>query len=270
MFVGRDMDRLAERLAERMKGYDVIAVSGLLEQRIQKGSSRKYFRFRGSRFYGGSAVGDVVLCNLRCAFCWTGRPRDDPRLGFYVTPRIAARRLQAIAGLRGYRVMRLSAGEPTLGWRHLVGLLDELEDALGRGERVFVVETNGVLLGAYPSRVEQLKRKGVHVRVSLKACNRHWFKLLTGASERGFELQLRAVEELYSRNVSFHVALFMGFGSKSCWLDLVEELARRTSPRVVADKLEPEALVLYAAARRRLRHLLSKGVKPNPGYTYQP
>ena len=270
MFASEDVDRVAERLAEHVKGYDVVRVSSLLERRVQRGSERRYFRFRGSRFYGGSAVGDVVLCNLRCAFCWTGRPRDDPRVGFYVSPVEAAQRLTWIAGSRGYRVVRLSAGEPTLGWRHLMGLLDEFAEILERRRHVFVLETNGVLLGAYPSRVDRLVRRGVHVRVSLKACNEHWFKLLTGASEDGFELQLRAVEELYSREASFRIALFLGFGSKKCWLSLVEELARRTSPRVVADLLEPEALVLYPTARRRLRHLLSMGIKPNPGFTYHP
>ncbi len=255
-----------EELARRIRGFDPVAVSRLLEDKIQKGSKRKYFRFRYSRFYGGSAVGDVVGCNLRCAFCWTGKPRDDTRLGFWVTPGEASKRLLRLARRGG--LVRLSAGEPTLGWRHLAALLDRLyEDGLEEGR--FVLETNGILIGAFEERARFLAEHPLrpYVRVSVKACNATWFRVLTAASERGFELQLRAIESLYSSGAVVRVALFAAFGEKECWSELLAEIARRASPRLVED-VEIEPLVLYPTSLRRLRAL---GLSPtNPELVYSP
>jgi len=258
-----ESDRL-RGLAERIRGFDPIHVSALLEEKVQRGEERKYFRFRYSRFYGGSAVGDVVGCNLRCAFCWTGRARDDLRVGFWVSPSDAASRLLRLA--RGSPV-RLSAGEPTLGWRHLIRLLDELykRDA----DMLFILETNGVLLGAYPERATLLARHPLRpfVRVSLKACSPQWFKVLTGAKEYGLELQLRAVEALYRSGARLRVAVFAAFGSRQCWAKLLQELAERTGPEVVSD-IEVEPLVLYPTTVRRLRVL---GLEPtNPELVFTP
>jgi uncharacterized Fe-S cluster-containing radical SAM superfamily protein len=253
-------------LAQRIRRFDPLRVSDILEKRVQRGTERKYFRFRYSRFYGGSAVGDVVGCNLRCVFCWTGRPRDDPRVGFWVSPEEAARRLLALSRRGGY--VRLSAGEPTLGWNHLVALLDALYER-SRGRVLFILETNGILIGAYRERARLLAEHPLrpYVRVSIKACSPQWFKVLTGAKEYGLELQIRAVEELYSSGASLGVAIFAAFGEKECWAELLSELARRTSSRLV-ENIEVEPLVMYPTTARRLKLL---GIKPtNPELVYTP
>ncbi len=258
------LDERELRLLSRIRGYDPVRLARLVEEHVTRGDERKYFRFRWSRFYGGSAVGDVVGCNLRCVFCWTGRARDDLRLGFFVSSREAARRLISLSRGRG-RVVRLSAGEPTIGWHHLLGLLERLR---GSG-RLFVLETNGVLIGHEASRAAELAEYGdlVHVRLSLKACSPRWFKLLTGASERGFELQLAAAEALAKSGVSFHVSVFAAFGTRECWSRLLSELSARVGPGIV-ENIEVEPLVLYPPARRRLRIL---GLRPtNPSLVYEP
>lgn len=262
--VGDEPDYV-KRLYERIRGFDVLRVSEILERKVAEGEKRKYFRFRFSRFYGGSAVGDVVGCNLRCAFCWTGRPRDDVSLGFWVTARQAAKRLAKLAGKSG--LARLSAGEPTLGWRHLVSLLDFIAEYypwLG-----FILETNGVLIGARPSYARLLAEHPVRplVRVSIKACSGIWFRVLTGAREDALELQIKAIEALYDSNAKFRVAVFAAFGSKKCWANLLGIIAERTGPEVLRD-MEVEPLVLYPTAKRRLKLL---GVKPtNPELVYEP
>jgi len=263
-----EADRVAELAAERLKGFDPVKLSEILEKRVVRGLDRKYYRFRASRFYGGSAVGDVVLCNLRCIFCWTGRPRDDPRIGFFVSPAKASRILLSIARSKGYNIVRLSAGEPTLGWRHLLELIGHIENE--DPKVVFVLETNGILLAAYPSRVKALNGFGrIHVRVSLKACNSQWFKVLTGADSRFFHLPLKAIKLLYENNISFHFSLFMGFGTEKCWRSLLERLATEISEEVLG-LVELEPLVLYSSVKRRLKFLLDIGVKPNRKYTYMP
>lgn len=268
--MGLGVEERVRELASRMRGYDPVEVSLRLERLVERGDRRRYFRFRGSRFYGGSAVGDVVLCNLRCAFCWTGRPRDDPRLGFYVSPREAAEKLLSIARREGYRVLRLSAGEPTLGRRHLLRLLSELSRRMKPPE-LFVLETNGLMLAIDETLVEGLEeyRGIVHVRLSVKACSPEWFKVLTGASEKGLELQLRAIELLEDHGLSYHVSVFAAFGSEECWSRLLEQLASRVGPKVL-ETIEVEPLVLYPTAQRRLRILERLGVKPRPALVYKP
>ncbi len=262
------MDEQARNIASQIRGYDPVELGKRIEKIVQNNGKRKYFRFRGSRFYGGSAVGDVVGCNLRCAFCWTGRARDDLSVGFFVEAEDAAKKLTSIAHTWGYRVLRLSAGEPTIGWQHLLRLLEFLESQ--PYERLFILETNGIMLGAYPGRINDLSEfERVHVRVSLKACNPEWFKVLTGAEKKSFWLPIRAIEELYSHGVSFHFSIFVAFGSKECWEGLLEEIARRTSSTVVSE-VEVEALVLYPSSARRLRVLEKYGIKPNPKYVYRP
>jgi uncharacterized Fe-S cluster-containing radical SAM superfamily protein len=253
------------RLYRRIRGFDPLRITRLLEPMVSRGTRRKYFRFRYSRFYGGSAVGDVVGCNLRCAFCWTGRPRDDPRLGFWVDAAEAARRLARLGRRSG--LARLSAGEPTLGWEHLVALLDEIARRypwLG-----FILETNGIVLGAEPERARLLAEHPARpfVRVSVKACSSLWFRVLTGAREEGLALQLRAIENLYRAGARLRVAVFAAFGSKKCWANLLAEIGRRTSDEVVAH-VEVEPLVLYPTTERRLRLL---GLRPtNPELVYNP
>uniref|UniRef100_A0A7C5Z6G6 Molybdenum cofactor biosynthesis protein MoaA n=1 Tax=Ignisphaera aggregans TaxID=334771 RepID=A0A7C5Z6G6_9CREN len=55
--------------------YDPILLSNDIEKYViyMKDSKilRKYYKFRATKFYGGSATGDVVGCNLRCKFCWS-------------------------------------------------------------------------------------------------------------------------------------------------------------------------------------------------------
>lgn len=246
----------------RLRGFDPVKLADEIEKRVVKGELRKYYRFRGSRFYGGSAVGDVVGCNLRCAFCWTGRPRDDLRLGFFVSPEESYRRLTEIASSRRYRYVRLSGGEPTIGFQHLRKLLELIEQD---GRFTFILETNGVLLGARPGYVKALAGlRRLHVRVSIKACSPDLFALITGARPEFFEYPIRAIRYLADYGVSFHVALFAAFGSEECWARLLERLAEEAGPEAL-EGAEVEPLVLYQPARRRLRLL---GLKPR--FSYEP
>ena len=51
--------------------YDPLKLSLKIEQHIiPEGDQRKYYRFRGAKYYGGISTADVVGCNMNCAFCW--------------------------------------------------------------------------------------------------------------------------------------------------------------------------------------------------------
>jgi uncharacterized Fe-S cluster-containing radical SAM superfamily protein len=246
-----------------IRGFDPLKLGERLEKLVARNCSRKYYRFRPSRFYGGSAVGDVVGCNLRCLFCWSGRARDDPTVGFWVSANEAYRRLASIARKKGYKYIRLSGGEPTIGWKHLLCLLDLVE---ADGKYLFILETNGIILGADKGKACQLaKYNHLHVRLSIKACNPELFTKLTLAKPEAFKLQLLAAKHLADCNVDFHVAIFASFGDEKCWASLIEELANMAGPEIVAN-IEVEYLLLYPNVKRRLKILEKMGIKPRIAY----
>jgi len=62
--------------------YDPIALAEFTKRIVERDGSRKYYRFRGGKWYGGIATADCVGCNLRCIFCWSNTPRDNPAMSW--------------------------------------------------------------------------------------------------------------------------------------------------------------------------------------------
>jgi uncharacterized Fe-S cluster-containing radical SAM superfamily protein len=225
---------------------------------------RRYARFRWSRHYGGNVAGDVVGCNLRCAFCWAWPYAFSARRGVLLAPWEAAGRLAAEArGRPRARVARLTGGEPTIGWRHLLEMVPRLLRLLPHV--VFVVETNGILIGSgrvEPGElVEKAGRGRVFFRVSIKAATPEWFERLTGAAAWAHELQLRALERLAEEGlepgVDYRPALILGFEPPQAVARLLERLAS-IDPRLPS-VLEPEPVKVYPHVERMLR---ARGVWP--------
>ncbi len=236
-------------MTSREKGYDPLLLSEEMERRVTRGTERKYVRFRATRFSGGIATGDVVGCNLRCIFCWAGRIREDPTLGFWVTPEEAYRRLTTIAYRKGFSRVRLSAGEPTIGFTHLDRLLALFEE---NSQYLFILETNGILLGAKKEYVKRLSQYTIlHIRVSIKACNEYWFHRLTLAKPSAFQYQLDAVKNLLDYNVSFHIAIVASFGDEECWASFFEKIAE-IDPDLLGN-IEVEVVKLYPHVVKQLK-----------------
>ncbi len=243
-----------------LRGYDPVELSSALERVVARGRNRKYYRFRPARFYGGIATGDVVGCNLRCAFCWSGRPRDDPTVGSWFSSEEAYLKLKAIAELHRFTRLRLSGGEPTIGKEHLLGLLEAVE---ADGRFTFILETNGILIGYDPGYARSLARyASVHVRVSVKACSPDLFTRITAAKPEAFDLVLNAIKRLSDYGVSFHVAIVASFGDERCWASFFERLAE-IAGREVLSNVEPEVVRLYPHVVKRLR---ARGIWPHTYY----
>lgn len=208
-------------------------------------------------------AGDVIGCNLRCAFCWAWRFAYKAGGGVLLGPGEAAKRLALEARGRRVYVARLTGGEPTIGWWHLVELARGVLARLPRA--VFVVETNGILVGA--GRVEPrdlLRAAGrgrVFFRVSLKAASPETFERVTGAASWAFELQLRALERLAGEGLvpgrDYRPALVLGFDDEKAVAGLLERLYS-IDPRLPGE-LEPEVVTLYPHVRAMLRR---RGVWP--------
>jgi len=249
------------------RGYDPLALAEAVRRVVVKvvdsRELRKYYRFRGGRWYGGIATADCVGCNLCCKFCWSWRANTCiHKVGRFYSGEEVARTILSIARRRGYRQVRVSGGEPTLSMNNLLEILETLErEAFGV---LFILETNGILLGARKELACKLSRfKNVHVRVSLKGTNEEEFHKLTGAVPNAFELQLRALKNLLDCGVETHPAVMLSFSTRKNFEKLLVRL-REIDPILVAE-IEEEYVFLYPHVVKRL-----KSFKLRPLIAYEP
>jgi uncharacterized Fe-S cluster-containing radical SAM superfamily protein len=237
-----------------------LAMEKLVTRLGPGGQEKKYYRFRPARWYGGIVTADCAGCGLLCRFCWVRdsvmlRPADTGR--FYAPGQVADS-LIALARKCGFRQVRVSGGEPTIGKAHLLQVLDAL-----RGEELsFILETNGIPLGYDEDYAKELARHDfVHARVSLKGCNEQEFSMLTGASPEGFELQLRSLKNLVEAGAKCHPSVMISFSRKGSFNDLMGRL-KRIDPDLAA-QVEMEELILYPHVVKRIRRY---GLHPVSGH----
>ncbi len=208
---------------------------------------RKYRRFRPARFYGGIATADCVGCCLRCLFCWSWREVVNPEPhGDFHSPQKVAGTLTGIARKKGFRQIRISGNEPTLGREHLIKVLELVPKDL-----LFILETNGIMIGHDKTYADDLaKVENLYVRVSLKGCNEKEFSMLTEAEPEGFTLQIQALENLARADVNVHPAVMVSFSP----LESIKALKRRLG-RIdnSFEDFETEDLILYGDIEKRLK-----------------
>ena len=225
---------------------DAVTLAGFTEKDVCTGDLRRYYRFRPSRFYGGIATADCVGCCLRCVFCWAwniiSRPQD---CGAFSYPDSVAQRLMRIAGKKRLGQVRISGNEPTISWEHLMKVLAFID-----GRHLFILETNGILIGAHEAYAEDLSGFGnLHVRVSLKGTCREEFSRITGALPEGFELQIKALEHLTRHGVKCHPACMTSFSPP----ENIRVLGKRLKAiHTDFEDLEREELILYPNVEERL------------------
>jgi uncharacterized Fe-S cluster-containing radical SAM superfamily protein len=234
--------------------FDPSELARQTEQIVCRGDQRKYTAFRCVRMYGGIATGYACGCCLRCVFCWVSWSRDFPeQYGEFCSPAEAFRRLVRAARKGGVDKVRISGAEPTLGKEHLLGLLELVEDS---PFRLFILETNGILIGAdreYAREIACFKK--VHTRIALKAGTPEAFAWKTGAIPDSFELPFQAIVSLLEAGASLHVAAMTAdprFTSAEERQRLVDRL-NAIHPALL-DSLEEEVVVPYPVAVERLRH----------------
>jgi len=182
------------------------------------------------------------------------RSRDFPeKYGRFYSPTEAFSQLSRLARKAQVSQLRISGAEPTLGKSHLLGLLERVENS---PFSLFILETNGILIGTDPDYARQIARfKKVHTRVSLKAGTPEAFTRKTGAVPESFELPFKGIVNLMEAEAGFHVAA-MSADSR-----IVDRLERQSlfdrlasiDPSLV-DSLEEEVVSPYHNALERLRH----------------
>jgi uncharacterized Fe-S cluster-containing radical SAM superfamily protein len=234
--------------------FDPLELARQTEQIVCNGNRRKYTKFSCPRMYGGIATGYACGCCLRCIFCWVHRSRDFPETqGYFKSPEEVFNELSRIARRKKVSQLRVSGAEPTLGELHLLGLLELVERS---PFRLFILETNGLLIGADSEYARKIARfKKVHTRVALKAGTPEAFTRITGAQPEFFDLPFQAIKNLLNVGASCHVAAmsadarFMKQQERKSLFERLEAI----HPALVRN-LEEEIVTPYPAARERLRH----------------
>ncbi len=172
------------------------------------------------------------------------------KVGKLYTPEQAFNKLHSIGKKKGYRLMRLSGQEPTIGREHLLRLLKLVDNTNFR----FILETNGILIGHEQDYAEALAcYKNLHVRVSLKGTDEREFSALTGAKPEGFSLQIKSLENLVAAGVSCHPSIMVSFSPPENVRKLGERLAA-IAPFLKVE-MEIEELILYPHVTKRLKKL---------------
>jgi uncharacterized Fe-S cluster-containing radical SAM superfamily protein len=223
--------------------YSPIELSNKIEKIVIKENKKKYYRYRSARFYGGVSTADTVGCNLRCKFCWSGNSIwNADKTGKFYSPNEVAENLINIAELKRFNYLRISGGEPTIGKKHLIEVLEKINDNF-----LFILETNGILLGLDKSYIEELSKfKNLHIRVCIKGADDKEFSFLTGASS-GYEYQLKSLEYLSDTNIMFNVALVSLKNNKNIFY---EKLTNMCLEKIM---LEEEVIKLYPQVKNRLK-----------------
>jgi uncharacterized Fe-S cluster-containing radical SAM superfamily protein len=230
--------------------YEPLELARETEKVVVRGDSRKYYRLSwASKWYGGIAEAYCCGCCLRCVFCWSGFPRDHPEaVGDFYSPEEVYRSLTNCAMKKGLNKLRITGNEPTLGWNHLMKVLE----LVGKTGFLFILETNGILIGNDLKLARQLSKfKNLHVRVSLKGTNRQEFAKLTGAKPEGFDLQLMALRNLLEAGVSFNPAVMLSFSDPHSYKKLKQVL--RQIHKSLPQYIEEEYVILYPPVIARLK-----------------
>jgi uncharacterized Fe-S cluster-containing radical SAM superfamily protein len=250
-----DVDQAYPRYLEPgFTPFDPVGLARRTEQLVCDGDRRKYTKFYCPGVYGGIATGYACGCCLRCVFCWVSWSRDFPeKYGAFRSPAQAFRELTRVARKARVDQLRISGAEPTLGKLHLLSLLEKVEDS---GFRLFILETNGILIGADADYAGQIARfKKVHTRVALKAGTPEAFARKTGAKPESFELPFQGIVNLLEAGASFHVAAMTGDPRLVTEQERQSLLGRLAAihPALVSH-LEEEVVSPYDAALQRLQH----------------
>lgn len=229
--------------------YDPIELAEEVGEVVGSGERRKYYRFRPAPYYGGIATADCVGCCLKCLFCWSWHIIVQPeKVGRYYSPEEVTRRLISIARKKGFHQVRISGNEPTLHRSHLLNVLQLIPKEIH-----FILETNGILIGHDPFYAKDLSRfPNLYVRVSLKGACPEDFTRLTKAKPEGFDLQLKALENLVEHGVDCFPAVMANFSSQEKIKKLRQMLGEMRPD--FAD-FEEEELILYPFVVENLKRL---------------
>ncbi|MBC8296500.1 MAG: radical SAM protein [Pelagibacterales bacterium] len=244
-------------MSDNIIGYNPLKLTETTEKIVIDGNKRKYANLaRPLRFYGGTTSATEVGCNLRCKFCFSENPVRKPHsTGKFYTPKQVFDALSKTARKNGHKLISASASEGTLGKEHLLELLALVDES----DLIYILETNGMTLGNDPEYCKELSQfKNLHVRVSIKGCNKDEFHQFAGADPQYYELPFKALENLMAAEVSCNACVMISFSSKD-EIKRVKAKLSKIRPGLLKS-LELESITLFPKVRARLKR---EGLTPN-------
>lgn len=236
--------------------FDPLERAREVEEIVCKNDSRKYYRFRFSKYYGGIVTADAVGCCFLCAYCWNYfRNLNPEKYGDFYSSKEVADNILKISRKRSCERIRISGAEPVLGktsFEHLLKTFRILYENLEVPE--FILETNGLVLGYYPELINPLTKfkNFLFVRISIKGWDEKSFELITGARGRYFEYPLTALKNLTENGIRAWPAVMYEIFKRKGMEILIEKLKKlRISPRdIETEYLEPYPFVLKNLRKR--------------------
>jgi uncharacterized Fe-S cluster-containing radical SAM superfamily protein len=263
-------------LTPDFKPFDPLELARITEEIVTRkgpeGVERKYTNFYSVPVYRGIATGYAVGCCLRCIYCWSDWSRDFPdKLGKFYSPKEVALRLFKAAEegivyspywrkiIPKVNKLRLSGCEPTIGKEHLLAVLNFVKESK---YPLFILETNGIILGSdkdYVKKLAEFKDK-LYVRVSFKAATPEGFTMRTGAIGKYYELPFKALKYLLDEGITARAAAMtdprvMPKEERKLLIQMLDEI----DPKANYDKtLEEEVIDPYDTTIKRLRAFTNK------------
>jgi len=262
-------------LTPNFKPFDPLKLAEETERIVTRmgpeGLERKYTDFYSVPVYGGIATGYAVGCCLRCIYCWSNWSRDFPeKFGEFYSPKNSAKNLFKAAEegitystywrklISKINKLRLSGCEPTIGKAHLLSLLNIIEESK---YSLFILETNGLLIGAdknYAKQLAEFKNK-LYVRVSFKAATPEGFTQRTGAIGEYYELPFKALnyllnEGIYARAAAMTDPKIMSKNERKILIERLEEIDPKANYK---ETLEEEVIDAYDTTVKRLKAYLN-------------
>jgi len=259
-------------LTPNSKPFNPLELAGETEKMVTRmgpeGLERKYVGIYSAPVYRGIATGYAAGCCLRCIYCWSNWSRDFPeKLGKFYSHKEVAQKLFKAAeegitspGWERFKhlkvnKLRLSGCEPTIGKEHLLSLLGCLKRSK---YPLFILETNGVLMGADRNYVKELVEfaEKLYVRVSFKAATPEGFTQRTGAIGEYYELPFKAFkylldDRIYVRAAAMTDPKIMPEEERKVLIDKLGEIDPRISDN--PKELEEEQIDEYDTTIHRLR-----------------
>jgi uncharacterized Fe-S cluster-containing radical SAM superfamily protein len=165
-----------------------------------------------------------------------------------------ARETEEITTREGPEGLRISGCEPTLAKEHLLSVLRYV---MSSGYPLFILETNGILLGydrGYAKQLAEFKDK-LYVRVSFKAATPESFTARTGAIGESYKLPFNALkfllyEGIYTRAAAMTDPSVMPTDERRILISMLDEIDPSAD---YSATMEEEQIDEYDTTMRRLK-----------------
>lgn len=158
------------------------------------------------------------------------------------------------------KAFMLMGCEPTIGIRHIFGILNEIKNS----KYTLMLETNGVILGARTDYAEKLAeyRNNIQVILSIKAGTEAGFRRMTGKSGRLLKHQYAALAALVKHEIPTIVSYMCGpgFGNDQEEADILKRI-KETGFKDTQILIRQDYIPFFVSEYKRTRQWNIKGVR---------